>query len=321
MGLGQFGAGAWPPACWRPFAATSPFNRPLDSAPTLAANSQAIVQTVFAAGGPANLVAGDAGTKWDYWHPIYWSKSTDPLYTIDCVESWGTCAIEGMQVRIPSAARPASGGDGHLTVIGSGGWEYDLWQVRSKPTGGGKLTTSWGGRTRIDGDGLRSGGTAAGYGNAAGLIRAQELAAGKIDHALFLVIKCGTGTRVYPANGNGARCANTTNAPPMGARFQLTMTDAQITALPAPAWKKTILRAMARYGMYFGDTGGSGVNLQFESGSTYTSFGVEDAMVAYARRTGVPRNSEGKYTFNVRDGVDWKRYVRVIAPCEGQGTC
>ena len=320
-GVGSFGVGAWPSGCWRPYSDSSPFNRALDGSPRLVANSQAIVSKVVGS-GPSNLIAGDADTQWDYSHPIYWSKPSDPLFTVRCVEDWGTCEIEGQQIRIPAAARASGGGDGHLTVIDQqSGWEYDLWQVRSKPAGGGTLSVSWGGKTRIDGDGLGSNATAANFGGAAGMIRAQELAAGRIDHALFLVVKCGSGGKVYPADGTGARCSDATNAPPMGSRFQLAMSDAQIDALVVPAWKKTILRAMARYGMYFGDTGGDGFGLQFESGSSYTSFGVEDAMVSYARQAGVPRNSEGKYTFNVRDGVDWQRYLRVVDPCEAQATC
>jgi len=320
-GLGSFAAGAWPSGCWRPYSDASPFNRPIGADPRLVSNSQSIVSNVVGS-GPANLVAGDAGTRWDYSHPIYWSRPSDPVFTIQCLEDWGTCDVEGMQVRVPDAARPAAGGDGHLTVIDQqSGWEYDLWQVRSKPAGGGVLTASWGGRTRIDGDGLDSNATAAHYGGAAGVIRAQELAAGRIDHALFLVVKCGSGGKVYPALGTGARCSDTTNAPAMGSRFQLNMTDAEIEALAVPVWKKAILRAMAHYGMYFGDTGGPGFGLQFESGASYTSFGVEDAMVGYARQIGMKANGEGKYIFNVRDGVDWQSRMRVVDPCEAQGTC
>jgi hypothetical protein len=320
-GLGSFGVGAWPSGCWRPYGDSSPFNRALDGDPRVVANSQAIVSKVVGS-GPSNLIAGDADTKWDYSHPIYWSKPSDPVFTIHCAEDWGACEIEGAQVRIPDAARASGGGDGHLTVIDQqSGWEYDLWQVRDKPAGGGTLSVSWGGKTQIGGDGLGSNATAANFGGAAGVIRAQELAAGRIDHALFLVIKCGSGAKVYPAEGTGSRCSDTTNAPPMGSRFQLAMSDGQIDGLSVPAWKKTILRAMAHYGMYFGDTGGSGFGLQFESGSSYTSFGVEDAMVSYARQAGVPRNGEGKYTFDVAAGVDWQHYLRVIDPCEAQGAC
>ena len=35
------------------------------------------------------------------------------------------------------------------------------------------------------------------------------------------------------------------------------MSAAQIDALAKPTWQKTILHAMAKYGMYVGDTGGN----------------------------------------------------------------
>ena len=65
----------------------------------------------------------------------------------------------------------------------------------------------------------------------------------------------------------------------MGQHFFLEMTDAQIEALSVPSWQKTILRAMARYGLYVGDTGGGGWGIQFESGSSFTSFGQPDPWV------------------------------------------
>ncbi|MBI5105365.1 MAG: hypothetical protein HZB46_10375, partial [Solirubrobacterales bacterium] len=40
--FGTFGAGAWPGACWRPYAEDSPFNRPLPAEPRLARGSAAI---------------------------------------------------------------------------------------------------------------------------------------------------------------------------------------------------------------------------------------------------------------------------------------
>jgi hypothetical protein len=99
----------------------------------------------------------------------------------------------------------------------------------------------------------------------------------------------------------------------MGARFQLNMSDAEIEALAVPAWKKTIFRAMARYGMIMGDTGSGSWAIQAESGSTYTSFGHEDRLVSFARSVGVPL-SNGRYVFNLRDGIDWASRLRVIHP-------
>jgi hypothetical protein len=320
--LTAFDAGSWPAACWRPFGASSPFNRVVPDAPRLHPNSSAIVRRLASLyGGPAKMTAGDADSEYDYTHPLYYARSTDPLFRLHCYEaSWGTCPIEGHQIRIPDAARPAGGGDAHLTVIDqASGWEYDLYKVRSKPAGGGTLEFRWGGRTRLDGDGLGSNATAAHFGLSAGIIRPQEMAAGKIDHALFMVVKCTAGV-VYPAGGGGAQCADGTNAPAGGMRFQLNYGEAEIDALPVPEWKKTILHALRQYGAYVGDTGGGGFNFQFESGSSYTSFGQADKLVDWAKTQPGISAYAGKYVFDLATGVDWSR-MRVIDPCVSQGAC
>jgi len=114
------------------------------------------------------------------------------------------CPLEEARIRIPDAARPPGGSDAHLTIIDQrSGWEYDLWHVSYKPQGGGRLVFGWGGKTRIDGDGRGSAGVAAGYGTAAGLLRAEELGSASINHALFLGVKCDSGHYVYPAAGHG----------------------------------------------------------------------------------------------------------------------
>jgi hypothetical protein len=325
-GFGSFAAGRWPDGCWRPYGAASPFNQPLPDAPRVAPDSAQVVARLLSYGPTDHLVAGNADTIDDFSHPTYYSQPGDPLFTLHCYESsWGRCAIEGMQIRVPDAARAAAGGDAHLTVVDQvGGWEYDLYKVRSKPAGGGILEFRWGGRTRIDGDGLGSAATAANFGNLAGIIRAPELAAGHIDHALFMVAKCDAGRFVYPAGKSGRSCAAlglpTADAPPMGVRLQLAMTPSQIDALAVPAWKKTILRAMSRYGLIMGDTGGGAWGIQAESGSTYTSFGTPDALVDFAKASGWTPYG-GDFVADLRSGVDWSRYVRVIDPCVSQRTC
>jgi hypothetical protein len=197
------------------------------------------------------------------------------------------------------------------------------------PRGGGTLSFAWGGRTRIDGDGLGSAATAAGFGNLAGMIRAPELAAGHINHALFIVLKCaakgtsfGYGTTatsygssyVYPATHGGSTCGSTVpNAVPLGARFTLAMSDAQIGALSVPAWKKTILTALAHYGAYVGDTGGPGFAFMVESSATYTALGLPDPLVAFAVLNNLP-TWNGEYIFDVASGVEWAKYLRVLTP-------
>jgi hypothetical protein len=325
-GNGRLFEGRWPTSCWRPYSSTSPFNRQIPNGARIAPDSREIVARLLSFGPISNLVAGEADSPHDFFHPVYFSQRRDPVFTLHCYQdSWGRCPIEGDRIRIPNAARPAGGGDAHLTVISrASGWEYDFYKVRSKPRGGGTLVFRWGGRTLIGGDGLGSGATASGFGGAAGIIRAAELRAGRIDHALFMVARCDAGSWVYPANKSGSSCADrgiaSDGAPPMGARLQLAMSPAQIAALRVPHWKKTILRAMARYGLYLGDTGGGAWGVQLESGSSYTSFGRADPLVAFAR-TNDWRRSGSRYIGDLRAGVDWRRYLRVIDPCVTRRSC
>jgi hypothetical protein len=323
-----FSSTNWPPASWRPYSPSSPFNRPIGRARTHP-QSAAMVRQILSWETPGHLIAGVARTSDDWGHPTYYAQPDDPVFTLRATAPWGRNAINGHRIQIPDAAQPAGGDDGHMTVVTPDGWEYDLWQVHDKPAGGGTLTFSWGGRLRIDGDGLGGRGTAAHFGNIAGMIRAQELQAGRIDHALFVVIRCtspdrwfGNGVRrrarsdggyVYPASGGGAPCPSGTMAPPMGARLQLTMTDGQINALRAPRWKKAILRALARYGGYVGDTGGDGFSLMFESSTMYSVFGQRDPLVSFAESVGLESHS-GHYLFDVASGVDWSRYLRITLP-------
>jgi len=273
-------------------------------------------------GPPGDLIAGVADTSRDFGHPIYYSASGDPVFRLHCTEPWGECPIEGDVIAIPRGARPAGGSDGHMAIVSlKTRWEYDLWQAHSSTTGsGGVLSASWGGKTRIDGTGLSSNATAAHFGLLAGVIRAPELQAGHIDHALFMVTRCTSGY-VPPAMSAGSRCSGSQSAPKAGMRIQLNMSHAQISRLPVPAWKRTILTAMAEYGAIIGDTGGSATwGLEFESGSTYTSFGKPDQLVVFARAHGVPVFG-GEYVFGLGNGVDWSRYLRVVAPCGDAAAC
>ena len=364
---GPFGPGNWPPGCWRPYASSSPFNRPLPAHPRTVPNSSAILERVrgdiSAQDRPGNLIANARGNAGE---PTYYSRPADPLFTLNCTKFGGNCPIDGMAIRIPAGAVPeggpgaAVGADRHMTIVDqASGWEYDLWQVQATqplPGGGGQLDLSWGGRARLDGDGLAHRDTPAGhatashFGSLAGRLRAEELERGEIDHALFIVINCDNGRFVYPARASDQSCSkvglSNENAPPMGSHLQLAMSPAEIEALEVPAWKKTILRAMAKYGMFFGDTGSKNYfTLETEAGNQYQSLGFGDKWWSF----GTTRNWEpfdptpalpgsgdedlvGKLYNNGRDqrdgidrNIDWDRDVwsklRVIDPCVASGEC
>ncbi len=332
-GWGGVGGLSLPGPSWKPYANTSPFNQSAAGAAEHP-ESQAIVKTVLSWGLPENLEAGNAETSEDWGHPTFWAQPGDPIYTLEATEQLGpgnSLSLSGGSIKIPEYARPARGGDGHMTVVEPNGEEYDFWRAQAPPPGGGTFTFAWGNLVPggLKGNGIGGGGTASGFGNLAGMIRAPELAAGHINHALFIVLKCaapGTGfgdgaaldppnsSYVYPANEGGSACpAGESDAPPLGTRFMLAMSDAQIKALAVPSWKKTILTALAEYGGYFGDTGGPGFTFMFESSTTYTALNLPDPLVEFAQKNDL-RSWEGRYIFNVASGVEWEKYLRVLVP-------
>jgi hypothetical protein len=300
----SFGVGAWPPACWRPYADSSPFNKPIPPNPALHPRSRQIVARLISSGGPAKERVGSSRGE-DFGKPIYWGRPTDPVYTVR-----GSDPVEGDRIHIPAGAQPANGSDGHLTVVEPDGWEYDFW--RANTPSGGEVHVSAGRKTRIDGSGIGSGVVEARWGSLAGRVRAAEMRAGQINHALMISVECTDGELQWPSANRGSRCGNPTDAPSLGDRFQLAMTDGEITALPVPAWKKTILRALAHYGAYVGEQAGVWSLLGFEGAPTYTSFGFPDQMATFAASVGIKSNG-GTYYFDIASGVDWNR-MRVIDP-------
>ena len=154
----------------RPYWASSPFNRPCPSNPKLLPNSPGIVDRLDGWGPVQQLRVGPGRHRGGLLPPALLGPAAGPLVHGALPPLDDSCEVEGARVRIPRAARAAGGADGHMAVVQPDGWEYDFWQVQSKPAGGGTLVVSHGGRTRIDGDGLGSDATAAEFGLAAGVI-------------------------------------------------------------------------------------------------------------------------------------------------------
>lgn len=311
-----------PPACWRPYADSSPFNRPIPASPPLMADSAAMVETLTGFGRMQKLEAGNGGGRSDFNRPVYFSRADDPVFTITCTRTdWGRCPVEGRQVRMPDEARPAGHSDAHLAVIDpQTGIEVDLWQVQDKPSGGGKLVVSWGDRLSVHGDGVGSTATGAGVAVHAGLIRAEELAAGRIDHALAMAIDCTNGSHVYPAIKVDSECDSGT-APPMGARLQLDLSEAEVDALDVPGWKTTILHALRRYGAYVIDSGGTSAILM-ESEQGHSAFGEANPLVDFFKANGADFwDPTRRWTLDLDSDVDWERDLQVLDPCVAQGSC
>jgi hypothetical protein len=300
----------------RPYADNSPFNTPIPADVQVLPNSSAIIDSTGLGTTPSPIRAA-ASPSVDYSHPVYYARSGDPSYTIQC----NSGGVNGRVILIPPGARPTSSSDAHMAVVQPDGWEYDFWQA-SAPSGS-TVRCSIAYRQRHDGLGIVTaamkrqdasvgGGTAANFGLAAGLIRANEIAAGVIPHALFVAIRGGASGTVYPAYGSsGSRDGNRA---PMGQRFRLNMSDEAIEGTCAPRWEKTVAKAMAHYGLYFGDTGGDGFTPLIESPLSYTAVGQANPWDQVAAQYGIRQDPTYGYMFRWSGCINYGAAMQAIAP-------
>jgi hypothetical protein len=317
--FGSFSAGRWPPACWRPYGSSSPFNRRIPGAPRLAPESSAIVAYMRSQRWSFPSEDGRFSLPAQGSRPVFWSGSGDPVVTVICRRQHFTC--RRMRLHMPSGARPQDGSDGHMAIIDQAlGREFDLWQAGSPEHG--QILAAAASSIPIgpeSGTGLGGQAEAAYLGLVGGLIRAPELAAGSINHALSMAVACVQWRDVWPAPSSGrgdAVCGRHDAGPHLGSLLQLNMSDAEIGASGAPVWQQGLMRAMAHYGIYVVDTNGAGndeLSLIKEDDLSFTSFGYEGQMSAFSHS-----QSGREHLLGVP--VDVSRF-RVVAPCVPHGTC
>ncbi|MGC2638382.1 MAG: hypothetical protein WA294_14455 [Acidobacteriaceae bacterium] len=301
------------------------------------------------------LRAAATPSNYDFNYPVYFSVSSDPVYTIDC----NGCTLQGLAINIPSYAAPENDnsdcrtGDHHMAIIESTTYaEYDMWRACPPGGQGGAFTIGYGGYGHIDGPsedmGITAnpvyyGGEQSGFAEEAGIVRAVDISSGAmIPHALQMQIPCAGNTNsanpyglnpVWPAQNvpTDLACSSSFEHPPYyGMRVQLNMTDAQIAALQLPAYATSILLTLEHYGAFVSDTGtgnaqGTGGDMQFvtEGGLTYTRLGLMDPWVTLAQQNGIQPTAAGNYTAYLfpiaASGLTDN--LRVIAPCVSSGTC
>jgi hypothetical protein len=94
---------------------------------------------------------------------------------------------------------------------------------------------------------------AAGLSILAGLVRYEEVAAGRVDHAIRFTAPRTRDSFIWPAR-HAASDASDAALPPMGARFRL-KAGVDTSRFPAPA--RVIAEALKRYGAILADNGSS----------------------------------------------------------------
>jgi hypothetical protein len=240
----------------RPFAATSPFNVPVVSAPVIDPNSAAMVARAGRAGmGFANLV--------EFGIPVFEATSTTPRQPVRCtVTDWGPCPFGAGPRPIPADARPSAGSDGAMVIVDrTAGTIDEYWQAAPATNG---WTTSWGAINALSGSGWGGSSTGAGASRLAGVVRVAEIQAGLIPHALAVQSDTVCAGVVRPPAVKTDGDSTRPDCIPEGARLQLDPTI-DVAAIPGiTPGEVAVGRALQVYGAYLIDRAGTSLSVSFE---------------------------------------------------------
>jgi len=264
--------GATTPAVWRPFSDDSPWNQRIASNAPADPDSTALIAD-FASRGALHVNIKD----WSI--PVYFvDAATTPKRDVGDSRPgiYGAGFEFPRRIPIPDGAiaSPPVGedSDNHLCVVDRArNLEWGMWAARQDQSG--RWFTGLGAVTDLAGTGVAPPWFAAkrqldshrarasGFPLIAGLILVDEIAAGRIDHALvFAYDHCRSEFFVPPASTAQATLPNLRNSRgiPMGGRIQLDPAwDVEHSGLSAAG--KVIARALQQYGAYCGDNAGANV--------------------------------------------------------------
>jgi hypothetical protein len=301
------------PKRYRPYADNSPWNT--RATRRFHPDTVEMIANLPWNGRPGNLFVLPDDAK-DVQHPIFFARDTDPVYTVVCHES-----ANGHKIQIPDDFKWAKGSDGHGQIVQPNGRSYGCWRITGVDKTKRTITCTYCYWQDYAGLGCVPHGTgAAGSGNGgttasyfdqdAGIVRAQHLIDGRIEHALFGVVKelAADPPYVWPANKGDQTVAKV--LPSMGDRLVLDATESEIRAQPLVAeWEKTTQIAAAEFGILCGDTGGPGLGLMAES---KLSPGAWDRWNEYVLAHQIPMVTGYGRMFTSTSGL-WKSRLRVQA--------
>lgn len=250
-------------AVWRPFASDSPWNTRIPADVEVLAESADLVADL----ATSSQWPGFTLNLHEWTIPAYQADAMTPLRTVQLtdVTGWGM----DQPMPIPLDAEPDPAGDHHLCVYDrTSGLAWDLWNARHD---GDSWTAGVGAAIELDGSGVRPpkdgnqqwqwshGARACGFPLLAGLIRVEEIQAGRIDHALALAYPH-IRSHWYTPPASTAQGTTAEALPdrgmPCGMRVQLDP-DLDLDALDLSPAALTIARALQEYGAFVADYGGA----------------------------------------------------------------
>lgn len=236
-----------------PFSNSSLWNTDISSAP-VDPNSNSIISNWV---GSVNLHP-DWGTDPSYGIPYVVVNGTQPLVNID-LNAYGSESDPGpmpVPANAPVEGGSSSTGDRHVLVLDNGNcFLYELYNssVNSDGSWNADSTAVW----DLLGDEQRpytwTSADAAGLPIFPGLVRYDEVAAGKIQHAFRFTLPQTSAAFTPPASHYAATSSDPT-APPMGMRLRL-KSSYNISGFSAQM--QVILTAMQHYGLILADNGSS----------------------------------------------------------------
>jgi len=168
-------------------------------------------------------------------------------------------ADESDRVRYPFGADTrieggrGSDGDKHAIVVDKGSCRlYETWNTRVRDgrwvAGSGAVWSLWSNRLRPDG---WTSADAAGLPILPGLLRWNEVKAGRVDHAIRFTTDVTSRHHLWPAR-HDAGSRDSLAYPPMGARFRL---RAGFSTRGFSPYAAAVITAMKRYGLVLADNG------------------------------------------------------------------
>jgi hypothetical protein len=252
---------------FRAFEADSWWNTPLPAAAPLDPNGDAVLnylRTAPESGSGCLSLAGTGDSPWG--QPVYWARSSDRSYHLQGVANNRPPELDSL--RIPQIAQRADTGDGNLTIFDRSRGYVTLLTDAHYDRSNDSWSASGATVTYLDSNGLHVGtgfsdnpnntGTHRGNNGATSVARYDMVQAG----AITSVLKISSGPEVaerwvFPMIGSDGHYAGSdAGVPPQGLRLRLKPT-LDLNGFGLPPQALVIAKAIQRYGVYIGDSGGS----------------------------------------------------------------